>query len=541
MDINSCNAIRRIITIRDPMSWGPVRLWDINGVEITQQSMYSWSTDGVCWTDWVSYAEYDKIARNISGEFFLRILIFGSFDKLSVNGGYIDCYTICLDGSNMFARDLCNTFQFDPYANLDCALMLQEQTSDSIICMFGIPIYYFRVVPDASTVDYTFKEYVLHNVENVKILKLMLQEGTMPSSKPQMTEFDFDWETDWEVELSKNHFARAFGDTAFPKHNDFIYVPMMKRMWSVNSAYDEKSEGFMWHSTTWKLGLVKYNDNTNISQGEFADAIDSLLVQEYADAFGMFEGVEQERESGIAQTNSPAYAANNTTRIFMSDYVRAEMTSSEIHNIEHKQTNNGGTVVARDIYKFKNPDSYIRYQRPWCGDSGTLMMLFEMPRRIGESNVVWEAGNMLKMVLDSEGKLKVGNVQSDMVLEEGSVYIMIYKWDQKNFIQTLQLFKQEIPTDVPDYMLRPEMMRFDFSTPSESVSYAYDSELVVDSKTPVLLRPCALHIQYMKLYNEVLDERDMIAEACKYTTNDERCVINDVARQVDSGYGFAVK
>ena len=32
---------------------------------------------------------------------------------------------------------------------------------------------------------------------------------------------------------------------------------MMNRMWDVNAAYDEKNEGLMWRSTTWKLQLVK--------------------------------------------------------------------------------------------------------------------------------------------------------------------------------------------------------------------------------------------------------------------------------------------
>jgi hypothetical protein len=130
--------------------------------------------------------------------------------------------------------------------------------------MFGIPIYYFRVVPQVDTADYTFKEYVMHNVESVKQLKLMIPDGQMPSSKPIFSEMDFDWEVDWDVELGKSQFANAFGDEVFPKQRDLIYIPMMKRMWEVNSAYDEKNEGLMWRSTTWKLALVKYNEKSNI-------------------------------------------------------------------------------------------------------------------------------------------------------------------------------------------------------------------------------------------------------------------------------------
>ena len=39
-----------------------------------------------------------------------------------------------------------------------------------------------------------------------------------------LTEFDFDWETDWETEISKTQFATAFGD----KHTlnmEILYIP----------------------------------------------------------------------------------------------------------------------------------------------------------------------------------------------------------------------------------------------------------------------------------------------------------------------------
>ena len=66
--------------------------------------------------------------------------------------------------------------------------MMQQQLSDQVICTLGIPVYYFRVVPDEDTKSYTFKEYVLHNVQSVKQIKMMIQDGTMPSSKPTLSE-----------------------------------------------------------------------------------------------------------------------------------------------------------------------------------------------------------------------------------------------------------------------------------------------------------------------------------------------------------------
>ena len=132
----------------------------------------------------------------------------------------------------------------------------------------------------------------------------------MPSSNPKLTELDFDWEVDWETEISKTQFARAFGDDAYPKYQDFIYIPMMKRMWDVNAAYDEKKEGLMWRSTTWKLALTKYEDSTNVNGLEFDGIIDDW-AQTYEEAFGQIERNEQERQTGATPLSAPSYAATN--------------------------------------------------------------------------------------------------------------------------------------------------------------------------------------------------------------------------------------
>ena len=105
-------------------------------------------------------------------------------------------------------------------------------------------------------------------VEAVKQIKLMVQDGMMPSSKPEFSEFGFDFSTDWETEISKSVFASAFGNTAKPMEGDLIYIPMMKRMWMVNGAYEEKNEGFMWQSSTFKVALVKYEDKGSVDLGD---------------------------------------------------------------------------------------------------------------------------------------------------------------------------------------------------------------------------------------------------------------------------------
>ena len=200
----SCE-IKRILQLEQPLKFQEIRLIDESGNDITLTSMYAWSSDGCCFTNWATYDVYKSICPNM-GDFFLRILLFGSLDKVYVGGLLTTCYSLTFDTSNQFLINFCdNPNLFNPYVGLDCALLLQQQMADSVICMFGIPIYYFRVVPQKDTADYTFKEYVMHNVESIKQLKLMIPDGMMPSSKPQFSDMDFDWEVDWDVELGKNH------------------------------------------------------------------------------------------------------------------------------------------------------------------------------------------------------------------------------------------------------------------------------------------------------------------------------------------------
>lgn len=195
--------------------------------------------------------------------------------------------------------------------------------------MFGIPIYYFRCDPNKESADYTFKEFSLHHVVEVKQLKLMIQDGQMPSSNPKLTEMEFDWELDWETELSKTQFAKAFGDKAIPKARDFLYIPMMKRMWEVNAAYDEKNEGLLWRSTTWKLSLVKYTEDVFVEGENFEELIDTMVGKHYRDTFGWIEEIEQERQTGYDQVEQPKFAASNLFNIFMEDKVRKAYTKAD--------------------------------------------------------------------------------------------------------------------------------------------------------------------------------------------------------------------
>ena len=50
-----------------------------------------------------------------------------------------------------------------------------------------------------------------------------------------------------------------------------------------------------------------------------------------------------------------------------------------------------------------------------------------------------------------------------------------------------------------------------------------------------------MQLTNIKYYNKYLESQEAFTEAIKYTTNHENCVINDLARHINSGHGYAIK
>ena len=529
--------IQRVIQINEPISGNDVKVYCQPDKEITQSCMYSWSTDSLCWVNYTDYNTYKTITSTLDSDYFLRILISGEFCMLVVNGQPSNCYSIYIYEENPFLQDFCgNENLFNPYLNLDCALQLQQQMSDSIICMFGIPCYYFKVSPNHETVDYSFKEYVLHNVESVKVIKLMLQDGQLPSSNPQMTEFDFEWDNDWEVEIGKTQFAQAFGDTAFPKQRDFLYVPMMKRMYEVNSAYDEKQEGLMWRAVTWKLGLIKWNEKTNVDQGGYEDFIDNLTVNTYSEVFGK-EFEEQARLSGAPQADSPKHAANNLYDLWLEDAIRSGISKPDKKNIIRTQINNRSIQICANMYDFKKEDSVVTYQNGYCAESGALSFFCStvgkrLPLDV-EKNLITIGDIEVKYVSQS---LRVKDIEVE--LEPERTYLVCIRWSKQNFTCEIDLYELWVDMDIPPYLRKPEMCELRYK---EGKVTSYDDRFDIKSKASIEVSPWPLMMTNIKLFDSQMSKEDIFAESNKYTTTNPHCVLNDLARPIDAGQGFNVR
>jgi len=563
-------AIKRIIQFHNAYVPGPIQIKNQMGQDITTYCQYSWSNDMVCWTNWVTYDMYLKICGQLKDETYIRILIQDSIGIVKIHDVATDCYSVTLDLDNPFEVTICNDNLFNPYANLDCAIKLQQQMADSIICMFGIPVYYFRVKPDPTTADYTFKEYLLHNIESVKQIKMMIPEGTMPSSNPKFNALDFDWETDWDVEIGKNEFARAFGDGQVPKVRDFIYIPMMKRMWDVNSAYDEKNENLMWISTTWKLSLVKYEDTTNVNgTPEMESLIDSLIPHTYENTFGEKERTLWERTTGSTQIKSPDHAYTNLYDISMGDAIRQAYSKNEINIVDY-QYNHNSMVVTRNIYKFKTPLAKVTYQKGYCGANGTLAFILqttgtsrdelicsncrqktvcpyysaEAGAKCSVPSTIIKCGPIdvnltLKPIAGGNCyEISCGDIKGNLKLFAS--YLVIIRWNRQNYTVSMECYEHIHRTNIPTYMLKPEMYSFN-ATPTISVTSQYNLDYDITEEQDMFIQAYPCLLTNIKLYNIDLGREGAIKESLKYVTQHKNIIINDLARPIESGQGYTAR
>ena len=55
------------------------------------------------------------------------------------------------------------------------------------------------------------------------------------------------------------------------------------------------------------------------------------------------------------------------------------------------------------------------------------------------------------------------------------------------------------------------------------------------------IHPYPAQVTNVKLYNRCLGFEESIKESIKYVTQDDRCIINDLARPINAGRGYVVR
>ena len=493
---------------------------------------YGYSVDNLCWSCYVGYSEALTATDGINGDFYLRIKVQGVIGKITINGEPFYEYSTQLASDFTFtACDTNNSNLFNPYANMDCAIDLYQKLSETVSCIVGIPCYYIKLKPEEKSKDMTFKEYTLMNVDTIKQIKIVIQDNDMPSSKPEFAEWGMDWQTDWEVEVTKGSFATAFGVTAQPMEGDLVYIPMMKRMWMVSGAYEEKKDGFMWIASTFKLQLVKYQEKCSVDLGDTEEFVNSIVKNKYEDLFG--EDEDSTLDSGTQAVDAPVYAANRLYPVFESDATRKYVTCDSLSILDNKVYYKG-TLIAENKYEFMRNDvpSKIIYQKKFCGDQGAISFLINPLITSGYEGTLISIGNIKVNISQTSQNVKLWlNIDENICvnISSNTTFFVTLLWAKALNHVSMTAYRYTYNERIPIYKLQPQHYFFDIDHPVDQYTGVYNDELTLSEKQEVTLYNFYGWITNFKVFDRYNDD---VSELLQMYPTHQHLIINDTARKL---------
>ena len=271
-----------------------------------------------------------------------------TFELETADGTIQSCPQLCTDCTDPYLAGCTNVVIdctdpiYDPYS-LSKPTAIYTELSELGAKMWGHDTQYFRVEPDQRSRDVVLMEYSLYNVKEQGNLKIMVPDNEMPTREFTYDIFGMGFE-DFEIHITKGQMEAAFGAGIHPRPRDYMYIPIMNRMYEVSSV--SLADEFNQTMTYWRVMLRKYEERTS-SIVEDGSAIEQQLDDLYTGVEEVF-GAEQKDEYEKT-TKSTQY---QTIFSEVGDGVR-----DRIHNsltISDKELRNKWTILSKNHYDLES-------------------------------------------------------------------------------------------------------------------------------------------------------------------------------------------
>lgn len=279
---------------------------------------------------------------------------------LETESGVIEsCPQFCVECTDPFAMEgcanievSCNADTFNPY-QLTKSATIYKQLVGITNNIFGHEVTYFRTESDARTEDVILMEYSLHNVVEKGAVKILVPDNEFPDEANTYDIFGMEF-AEFEIHIVAEEFERVFGLGKTPRNKDYMYIPIINRMYEIESM--SLADEFNREHSYWRVKLVKYQDRTSVIKGQFEDDTDALVTG-VEEIFG--EKIQDEYEKN---TKPEQYQTVNTT---YRDGIR-QFVNRSLPIIDY-DLKNRWTVVSKNYYDLKNVttnDTAILYTVP---------------------------------------------------------------------------------------------------------------------------------------------------------------------------------
>lgn len=240
---------------------------------------------------------------------------------------------------NNLVIDCCSDRIWNPY-NIGSGINTYKTLSQVVSNIFGFCVQYFKTEADQRSRDVILKEYSLFNVMQESEIKILVPDNELPTREIAFNPLMMDYGMDlFEIHIVKTEFEKIFGRNSRPSEGDYLYFPIMKKMYEVNSIANP--DDFMYSASYWKVGLVTYQQASNVMFSNVNIEEDTLNIISDLDT-------KFEKESSDDKIKSAKPNQYNMVGTGSNDYIRRVLSKKLI--IKDEKVYNNWTIIAKNYY-----------------------------------------------------------------------------------------------------------------------------------------------------------------------------------------------
>jgi len=278
-----------------------------------------------------------------------------TFELQTTDGQIISCPNWCEECTDPYAMDGCANIVIDcsdpiwnPY-NLKKPTSVYRQLSSLANNMWGHEVQYFRVEPDNRSRDVILMEYSLYNVVDEANIKVLVPDNAFPTREFNFDIFGMDFE-EFEIHVLGEAFTSVFGLNKTPNSRDYLYFPIINRMYEVSSV--ALADEFNLTMTYWRVQLRKYEERTSSIH------TDTVIEQHVDDLVtGIEEVFGEEIEQEVQKVTKPQQF--KTVYQELDDSIR--FSKHPTLQIQDAEIRNRWTLISKNNYQLNQVESGERF------------------------------------------------------------------------------------------------------------------------------------------------------------------------------------
>jgi len=238
------------------------------------------------------------------------------------------------------------------YDNQQTNIRRWLDTCVSVVNSYGHQCIYFKT--EVIEVNNTLATNVLRNVVNIKKIPIISPDNELPQDRNVYSEWDMPMEGDFVIHVVDEIFKNAFGETKVPLSKDYLYLPIINKLFRVSSV--QPVNGFMGRIGWWEVFLSKFEDDETIKISNELKEVYSG-IQEFDDSFDLLDEYENIIDEDVLDNEYIDEKTSEEKREVTNNFSNRLVDST--HYIDLKETELQRQFYSKNLAIVSiNPDNY---------------------------------------------------------------------------------------------------------------------------------------------------------------------------------------